>query len=59
MAMMTKNMPNDVTVRPVLDRTEHDRGDERKHNYLEFRGMVGEAVRHVGAASALWINAKP
>ena len=43
--MMTKSMLSDVTVRPVLDRAERDRWDERKHHYLEFRG--GEAVRHV------------
>ena len=45
--MMMKNTwgPNDIAVRPVLDRAERDRWDEREHHYLEFRG--GEAVRHV------------
>ena len=45
-------MQNDIAVRPVLDRAERDRWDEtmRKHHYLEFRGMVGEAVRHVAVA---------
>ena len=50
--MMTKNMLSDVTVRPVLDRAERDRWDERKHHYLEFRG--GEAVRHV-APNGEWV----
>ena len=52
--MMMKNTwgPNDITVRPVLDRAERDRWDEamREHHYLEFRGMVGEAVRQVAVA---------
>ncbi len=50
----TKNTrgPDDIAVRPVLDPAERDRWDEtmRKHHYLEFRGMVGEAVRHVAVA---------
>ena len=53
-AMMRKNIrgPDDIAVRPVLDPAERDRWDEtmRKHHYLEFRGMVGEAVRHVAVA---------
>ena len=50
--MMEKNVQNDIAVRPALDRAERDRWDEtmRKRHYLEFRGMVGEAVRHVAAA---------
>ena len=50
--------PNDIAVRPVLDRAERDRWDEtmRKHHYLEFRGMVGEAVRHVAVApNGKWV----
>ena len=53
-AMMMKNIrgPDDIAVRPVLDPAERDRWDEtmRKHHYLQFRGMVGEAVRHVAVA---------